>query len=270
MTNLSLQNNDETSDGGDDATIVHTVTKDTLLHIVDCAMYTLHINKDALDAVHTTLELVCAIISHDELLAGAMMERILDYGTVSKDLIRMEAVHMLSWLCGVWLTRPTSILKKASGSGNSNHRNSRAKIVLEGWKETLVLQAGQALMLRCTDKITRVRSAAIQGGSVFFRFLNDNNNDDDENNSELKQVALQLQETLLWLSANDTSAANRALALKCLPVHCDDNVEVWVARLKDVDVKVREAALESLEKVAVEDLGEEEMVQILRCGLTKR
>jgi predicted transcriptional regulator len=59
------------------------------------------------------------------------------------------------------------------------------------------------------------------------------------------------------------------LAVSCLPA--EKNVANVVLRLKDVDVKVREAALEALrEKVGVNDLGEEVMVEILRNGLTKR
>jgi hypothetical protein len=86
--------------------------------------------------------------------------------------------------------------------------------------------------------------------------------------------------------SNDTSAGNRALVTSILPTnnvaattakYDDDemngnaNIQAIITRIKDVDVKVREAALDNLrENVNFEQLDEDDRVEILRMGLTKR
>ncbi|KAL7512869.1 hypothetical protein ACHAXN_012667 [Cyclotella atomus] len=232
------------------------VIANTFIHIVDCAVCALHNNKEAMDATHSTLELVCAYSSFDQNLSMAIVERAIEYSVVSKDLIRVEACEVLSFHLGQFLSVPSSILKgKRGGKGVNN--------VMEEWKVECAIKAGKALLMRMTDKITRVRCAAVSACGWFFKCS-------VEKNEELREVAVQMEECLLWLASNDSSAANRALALSCLPVG-EENIAAVVDRLKDVDVKVREAALEALrEKVALDDLGEEVMVEILRNGLTKR
>ena len=50
-----------------------------------------------------------------------------------------------------------------------------------------------------------------------------------------------------------------------------ETIPYIIERVKDVDVKVREAALDSLrENVTLDDLTEDQRVEILRYGLTKR
>lgn len=215
-------------------------------------MYTLNNNKDALDATYATLELVSALSCGDKTLSTAVINRAVDYMAVEKDLVRMMACEVLSFHLGVFL----------SSGGGSILKGKRGKkgVKMEEWKVECAVGAGKALLMRCTDKITRVRAAAVSGCGWFFKC----------DNEELAQVAAELEEALVWLASNDTSAANRALAVGCLPVS-EENVEAIVVRLKDVDVKVREAALDALrEKVSVNELGEEVMVEILRNGLTKR
>ena len=72
-----------------------------------------------------------------------------------------------------------------------------------------------------------------------------------------------IQTTLLWIMSNDTSAGNRALVTFILPTnnvaattakYDDDemngitntNIQAIITRIKDVDVKVREAAFDNL------------------------
>lgn len=214
-------------------------------------MYALNEHKDAADATYATLELVAALACGDETLSLAVVNRAVDYMAVEKDLVRMAACDLLSFCLGQFLSVPTSILKG---------KNKGRSFKMEGWKVECGVGAGKALILRCTDKITRVRAAAISGCGWFFKCENE----------ELSEVKAELEQGLVWLASNDTSAANRALAVGCLPVS-EENLEAIVVRLKDVDVKVREAALEALrEKASVDDLGEDVMVEILRNGLTKR
>lgn len=242
LNDLSLHNNE------DDVDIPHLIVQ-TILHCVDCAMYAIHENKEAAESAHATLELACAYACGDKTTALAVVNRTMDYVTVSKDTVRMEACDMLSWFAGQFLSVPASILKG---------KKSR-EVKLEEWKLECAIAAGKALLSRLTDKITKVRSAALSACVHFFKSTKE----------ELAEIASELEEAVMWLASNDTSAANRALAVSCLPA--EKNVANIVLRLKDVDVKVREAALEALrEKVGVNDLGEEVMVEILRNGLTKR
>ena len=96
-----------------------------------------------------------------------------------------------------------------------------------------------------------------------------------------------IQTTLLWIMSNDTSAGNRALVTSMLPtnnvaattakydedeMNGDANIQAIITRIKDVDVKVREAALDNLRENVnfMEQLDEDDRVEILRMGLTKR
>ena len=242
LNDLSLEN--------DDAINISDIVTRAIVNIVDCAMYTLNENKDAYDSCHSTLELVCAVACSDKQLATAIVNRAIDYITVPKDTLRVEACDMLGWCMGQVLAAPASILK-----------GKKSKISMEEWKVECAVGGGKALLMRLTDKITKVRGAAIMACSFFFK---------SSQNEELIEIASQLEEGLVWLASNDTSATNRALAVSFLPV-TEDNIASIVVRLKDVDVKVREAALEALrKKVSLNDLGEEVMVEILRSGLTKR
>jgi len=122
-----------------------------------------------------------------------------------------------------------------------------------------------------------------------------------ERKGEVKMVQDTLQSILtklLWIMSNDTSAANRAAVVQVLPSsppsltspdvdhnNNDDEEEEEeendnhalvlqsiIERIKDVDVKVRESALDYLREQIhfVTLLTEDQRVEILRNGLTKR
>eukprot|EP00956_Cyclotella_meneghiniana_P013356 scaffold19215_cov55-Cyclotella_meneghiniana.AAC.4 len=255
LTDLSLDTDEQPFD------VNYVITK-AILHIIDCAMCALHDNKEVWESSRSILELGCALActSSSGELGMAVIHRAIDYITAVKDIVRMEAVDMLAFCVGQFVAngrgRNASILKSG---GQQQQRKSGLE--LEDWKVECAVGAGKALLLRLTDKITKVRGAAMAGCVYLFEY---------SNSEELNEITHQMKEKLLWLASNDTSAANRALAVSCLPV-TDDNIADIVVRLKDVDVKVREAALEALrEKVMLDELEEEMMVEILRHGLTKR
>lgn len=221
-------------------------------------MCALHDNKEAWESTRSILELACALASSSKELGMAVIHRAIDYVAVAKDLVRMEAIDMLAFCVGQFVVnargRNASILKR----GGQQRQNG---VEMEDWKVECAVGAGKALLLRLTDKITKVRGAAMAGCVYLFEY---------SSSEELNEITHQMKEKLSWLASNDTSAANRALAMSCLPV-TEDNIADVVVRLKDVDVKVREAALEALrENVGLDDLEEEMMVEILKNGLTKR
>ena len=306
-------NDENMSDATNDNTQALT---QALQSILDNAMVSLHSNKESHDAVYHTCELLCALISLSssasatrggskescgwEAVCQQLVHRCIQYSTVDKDTVRKMAVHCLLWMVGGWMNVKNggtkgglkSALKSGGRSGSKNTAGNGAKtgsgngdnnssVKLEPWKRNLITLAASALLMRCTDKISKVRGVAISGVGVFFRFWKETDEDDDENDdetkeeneeeNELNQLATQFQSLLLWLASNDPSASNRSLALSTLSHSTCRNrhVSLFVERLRDVDVKVREAALECLSEVRLEELGEE-MLGVLRGGLTKR
>ena len=311
-------NDNENDDNLSDATNDNTPTT-VLVSILDNAMVSLHSNKESHDAVYHTCELLCALISLSssasatrggskescgwEAVCQQLVHRCIQYSTVDKDTVRKMAVHCLLWMVGGWMNVKNggtkgglkSALKSGGRSGSKNTAGNGAKtgsgngdnnnsVKLEPWKRNLITLAASALLMRCTDKISKVRGVAISGVGVFFRFWKETDENDDENDEETKeeneetrehqlnQLTAQFQSLLLWLASNDPSASNRSLALSTLASHSacrNRHVSLFVERLRDVDVKVREAALECLSEVRLEELGEE-MLGVLRGGLTKR
>ncbi|KAL7535040.1 hypothetical protein ACHAXR_006229 [Thalassiosira sp. AJA248-18] len=236
------------------------------------------------ESVSAVLELAAAFAcggrSSEDVVARAVIERAVEYSTVERDVIRIEGCKLLG-LCvrGLMMEgggKPAaSILKKKNKKGSakvavaasSNENGGGGGADLSAWKVECLVTAGKALLPRTTDKIAKVRSAAIAACAFLFSKDAAACTNNDEGYAELSNS---LQCNLLWLLANDSSAANRALVASILPT-TEENIPSLIERIKDVDVKVREAALDSL-RVNVEfgDLTEDWRVEILRMGFTKR
>jgi len=191
------------------------------------------------------------------------------------------------------------------------------------WEVECLLLACRALSARVTDKIAKVRSAAIVACGPLLSLLpvpsssssssNAGGGDDDASSAiarrkfivvvgdasgdELAGAVGSLATTLLWLVGNDPSAPNRAAVVGVLPPLAsasasaadeeeeeeeDENgssasseaiARAVIGRIKDVDVRVREAALDSL-RTGVGDfaaeLSEDARAEILRTGFSKR
>ncbi|KAL3776578.1 hypothetical protein HJC23_008050 [Cyclotella cryptica] len=249
---------------GEAVTDAGDITSKAVLGCIDCAMSCLANNpRDCWESVHSTLELAVAVACSDKQTGLAVVNRAIDYISVPKDVVRIEGCNMLGWCVGQFVAggkAAAPILKKGGKkkSAKTDH--------VDDWKLECVIGAGRALLLRLTDKIAKVRSAAMAASSFFFlggaKLFHAS--------EDFVEISAELEATLLWLASNDSSAANRALAVQCIP-GSEDNIQSIIVRVKDVDAKVREAALESLrEKVGLSDLTEDQMVEILRTGLTKR
>ena len=249
---------------GDAVAAAGDATSKAILGCIDCAMSCLANNpKDCWESAHSTLELAVAVACSDKRRGLAVVNRAIDYVSVPKDVVRTESCNMLGWCVGQFVEGAKAaapILKKGG-------RNKSAKTdSVDEWKLECVIGAGRALLFRLTDKISKVRNAAVAASSFFFV----KGAESFHASEDFVEIAAQLEATLLWLASNDSSAANRALAVQCIPASAD-NIQSIINRVRDVDSKVREAALESLRaKVCFRDLTEDQMVDILRTGLTKR
>ena len=225
-----------------------------------------------------------------QLVAETVIHRAIEFLTVEKDTVRTESCNMLGW-CVRYLmesSKPAvSILKKkgkaiaADTDTNKSNTNDVA-----GWKVECLVEIGKALQPRLTDKIAKVRSAAIAACAPFFNVAASDVSGAMKSNNYDKMIK-SIQTTLMMIMTNDSSAPNRALVSQIIvrntstaslegkeaghDVNSEDIISHIIERVKDVDVKVREAALDSLrENVNVDDLTEDQRVEILRYGLTKR
>jgi hypothetical protein len=177
------------------------------------------------------------------------------------------------------------------------------------WEIECLYRATLALSARITDKISRVRYAAIEacgpllfllvpspiGKKCFFSHHHCSTTSSSINDTTVNGVFTNTMNTLfhklLWLVRNDTSASNRALIVSILPPSAiaiirtdeddDENntnnnkvaMNAIIERIKDVDVRVRDAALETIRMNVhdfIIDLTEDMRVEILQMGLTKR
>jgi len=235
------------------------------------------------ESVTSILELATAYATtgKDQLVARAVINRAIEYLVVEKDTIRMESCTMLGWCVGylVESCKPAvSILKKKKGAANNTNNTKRTNDATAGWKLECLIDIGKALQPRLTDKIAKVRNAAISACVPLFssdgatKIVGTTTPTADSKNFEMMMNSI--QSTLVWIMTNDSSAPNRALvAAQCCgrSVVSKETIPYVIERVKDVDVKVREAALDSLrENVNLDDLTEDQRVEILRYGLTKR
>lgn len=216
----------------------------------------------------------------DEVVARAVINRAIEYLLVEKDAIRTESCNMLGWCVKhlVESSKPAaSILKKkgskhSGGKANTNNNTKRANDAASaaGWKLECLLDIGKALQPRLTDKIAKVRNAAILACASFFSDGANVVGGGAADSKDLEKMISSIQNTLVWIMTNDSSAPNRALVAQIGRVS-EETIPYVIERVKDVDVKVREAALDSLrENVNLDDLTEDQRVEILRYGLTKR
>lgn len=215
----------------------------------------------------------------DEVVARAVINRAIEYLLVEKDTIRTESCNMLGWCVKhlVESSKPAaSILKKKGskhngGKSNANNAKRANDAAAAGWKLECLLDIGNSLQPRLTDKIAKVRNAAIMACASFFSDgakVAGGGAAADPN--DLEKMITSIQNTLVWIMTNDSSAPNRALVAQIGRVS-EETIPYVIERVKDVDVKVREAALDSLrEYVNLDDLTEDQRVEILRYGLTKR
>jgi hypothetical protein len=222
-----------------------------------------------------------------QLVAETVIHRAIEFLTVEKDTVRTESCNMLGW-CVRYLmesSKPAvSILKKkgkATAADTGTNKSNTNDVA--GWKVECLVEIGKALQPRLTDKIAKVRSAAISACAPFFNFAASDVSGAMKSNNYDKMIK-SIQTTLIMIMTNDSSAPNRALVSQLIVRASlegeeaghdgdseDDIISHIIERVKDVDVKVREAALDSLrENVNVDDLTEDQRVEILRYGLTKR
>jgi hypothetical protein len=219
------------------------------------------------ESVTSILELasVYATAGKDELVARTVIDRAIEFLSVEKDAIRTESCNMLGW-CVMHLvdsSKPAASILKKKGINNNNKRTKDAA----GWKLQCLLDVGRALQPRLTDKIAKVRSAAI---SACVHFFTEGAKVVGSESKDFEKIITSIQNTLIWIMSNDSSAPNRALVAQSGRVS-EETIPFIIERVKDVDVKVREAALDSLrENANVDDLTEDQRVEILRYGLTKR
>ena len=225
-----------------------------------------------------------------QLVAETVIHRAIEFLTVEKDTVRTESCNMLGW-CVRYLmesSKPAvSILKKKGKAiaADTDTKKSNTSDVA-GWKLECLVEIGKALQPRLTDKIAKVRSAAISACAPFFNVAASDVSGAMKSNNYDKMIK-SIQTILMLIMTNDSSAPNRALVSQIIvrntstaslegkeaghDVNSEDIISHIIERVKDVDVKVREAALDSLrENVNVDDLTEDQRVEILRYGLTKR
>jgi len=238
----------------------------------------------------------------------AIIERTIEYTTVDKDTIRIESTKLLGLFSNYLLegslkVKPSGILKKkkggkkggvkvtAEGEGgeevNGVSGGSSKGVQVDSWLMECITLISNSLTPRITDKIAKVRYSAIESVSYLLssdggaKLLVGGGSDEEgsEEKEELNKAINNIQSKLLWIISNDTSATNRALVTTILPTNKNsattsnttDNVQAIIVRIKDVDMKVRESALNSLrEYVTLDLLDEDDCVDILRYGLTKR
>lgn len=245
--------------------------------------------KDAWgESVAATIELAaafaCLSVRDDGgLLAGMVVDRAAEFGAVENDAVRGEACRLLG-LCAKGLAeggRPAaSILKRRGKRGSRNARREgeeepeggAARAAPEGWKIECLLTVAKALLPRVTDKVAKVRGSAI---AAVVPLLSPDASGLRTASDEFAEATDALRWVLLWIASNDASAGNRASATRALPSREEEDEDVVAAlveRIKDVDGKVRAAALDNLrENVEFEGrLDEDARAEVLRAGLTKR
>jgi hypothetical protein len=206
--------------------------------------------------------------------------------------------------------------KRRKEGGTTTATSSAVAAAAAPWEVGCLLLACRALSARVTDKIAKVRSAAIVACKPLLSLLpvpssssNAGVGDDASaiarrkfllvagdaasGGEELAGAVGSLVATLLWLVGNDPSAPNRTAVLGVLPPLAsasaaeeeedgEDNysattsdaiVRAVIGRIRDVDVRVREAALDSLRTKVGDfnaELSEDARAEILRTGFSKR
>eukprot|EP00578_Thalassiosira_sp_NH16_P026939 CAMPEP_0181102626 /NCGR_PEP_ID=MMETSP1071-20121207/14420_1 /TAXON_ID=35127 /ORGANISM="Thalassiosira sp., Strain NH16" /LENGTH=1128 /DNA_ID=CAMNT_0023185621 /DNA_START=90 /DNA_END=3477 /DNA_ORIENTATION=+ len=291
----------------------HEATARAIVRCIDSAMAIVASSsssrKDWNESVASTLELAAAFACHgygkkkeDDrgcgtvvgFAARAVIQRAAEYGVAEKDAIRAEACGLLG-SCARHLVegnRPAASILKKKKKGvatTTTTGTGAAREVISGWRAECLLSVATALLPRITDKIARVRNAAVSACAHLFAHGDAANASGVLRASdEFAMVDASVRNALLWIAANDSSAGNRALVARILPTvpaagsdddddgeeddDDDENVRCIIERIKDVDCKVREAALDALRtRVDFEEqLTEDQRVEILRNGLTKR
>ncbi len=251
-----------------------------------------------------------------EHVARATIQRAVEYATLAeKDVVRIQGCQLLG-LCVRHLAMKSSsssgdgangnnktILKKGGGKKKGttgttvapsssvswvpSTQHSTATATLTSWEVECLLSVGKALLSRITDKIAKVRHAAIVACAPLLPIMTSFST---ATTTVVRDTIQSILLKLLWIMSNDTSAANRAAVVQVLPplpsstcVEQDEEEEennnsmLWllqpiIERIKDVDVKVRESALNYLREKVIfgTHLTEDQRVEILRTGLTKR
>ena len=253
----------------------------TVTRCMDCAMAVIAkatggTKKDSwAESVTSILELSAAYAtasSKDELVARSVIQRAMEYSTVEKDAIRTASCTMLGWSVKhlVESSKPAmSILKKKGGKNGSSGgvvNTKKNNVAASGWKLECLVDVGRALQPRLTDESSEVRNAAIFACGSFFP----EGKTIDANSNDFEKMIASIQKTLLEIMKHDSSAPNRVLVTQSECVSAD-TIPYLIERVRDVDVKVREATLDSLrENVNLDELTEDQRVEILRYGLTKR
>ena len=241
-------------------------------------------------------------------IVKSIIERTIEYTTVDKDTIRIESTKLLGLFSnylveGSLKSKPSGILKKkgkkgvkvsVEGEGEEEVKDSskgvnKGVVQVDSWLMECLTLIANTLTPRITDKIAKVRYSAIESvtsllssdGGVKLLVGGESGEAGSEGNEEKEELTTainNIQTKLLWIISNDTSATNRSLVTTILPTNKNsatasntDNVQAIIIRIKDVDMKVRECALNSLrEYVTLDLLDEDDCVDILRYGLTKR
>jgi hypothetical protein len=211
--------------------------------------------------------------------------------------------------------------KRRKEGGTTTATSSAVAAAAAPWEVGCLLLACRALSARVTDKIAKVRSAAIVACKplLFLLPVPSSSSSSSSSNAgvgddasaiarrkfllvagdaasggeELAGAVGSLVATLLWLVGNDPSAPNRTAVLGVLPPLAsasaaeeeedgEDNysattsdaiVRAVIGRIRDVDVRVREAALDSLRTKVGDfnaELSEDARAEILRTGFSKR
>jgi hypothetical protein len=115
--------------------------------------------------------------------------------------------------------------------------------------------ASQTLLPRFTDKSQQVRSAAIHAGSFFFL--------DDKTDPDILTA-------MLWSLQHDPSVANRQAACLDVPLNLA-TIDYVISRVRDVNAKVRCAALERLSTAFNSGiLDSQQAVTVILAGWTDR
>lgn len=115
--------------------------------------------------------------------------------------------------------------------------------------------ASQTLLPRFTDKSQLVRMAAINAGSFFFK--------DEKTDPDILMA-------MLWSLQHDPSVANRQNACKVIPMNLE-TIDYLIPRVRDVNPKVRCAALERLQEAfELGLLDPQQAAAIVEFGWTKR
>ena len=232
-----------------------------------------------------------------------------DKDTIRIESTKLLGLFSNYLLEGSLKSKPSGILKKkkggvkkgsvkVSGEGGNEEVKGVSKggnkgvVQVDSWLMECITLITNTLTPRITDKIAKVRYSAIEsvtsllsndGGVKLLvggESVNEGSEEGREEKEKLTTAINNIQTKLLWIISNDTSATNRALVTTILPTNKNsatasnnntENVQAIIIRIKDVDMKVRENALNSLrEYVTLDLLDEDDCVDILRYGLTKR